>query len=45
VTYGGHPLYTYVKDKAADDNYGQGLVQFGASWYVLSAKGSKIDAS
>ncbi|MGI8558940.1 MAG: COG4315 family predicted lipoprotein [Solirubrobacteraceae bacterium] len=45
VTYAGHPLYTYAKDGDSGDLYGQGLVQFGASWYVLSAKGSKIDAS
>lgn len=45
VTYGGHPLYTYAKDGDSGDLYGQGLRQFGAAWYVLSAKGSKIDAS
>lgn len=24
VTYKGHPLYLYVKDKDAGDSYGQG---------------------
>ena len=45
VTYKGHPLYFFVKDKDDGDAYGQGLKQFGAEWYVLSASGSKVDES
>jgi predicted lipoprotein with Yx(FWY)xxD motif len=45
VTYNGHPLYYFVSDKQAGDTAGQGLSSFGADWYVLSAAGTKIDAS
>lgn len=45
VTYKGHPLYYFVKDKDAGDSYGQGVNGFGASWYVLSAQGAKVDNS
>jgi predicted lipoprotein with Yx(FWY)xxD motif len=43
VTYAGHPLYTYVGDAKSGDTHGQGLDQFGAEWYVLTPRGSKID--
>jgi predicted lipoprotein with Yx(FWY)xxD motif len=45
VTYKGHPLYFFSKDKDDGDAYGQGLKAFGASWYVLQPSGSKIDES
>jgi predicted lipoprotein with Yx(FWY)xxD motif len=45
VTYNGHPLYLYVKDRDDGDAYGQGLTQFGASWYALSDSGKKVDLS
>jgi predicted lipoprotein with Yx(FWY)xxD motif len=45
VTYNGHPLYYYAKDGDAGDAYGQGIVGFGAGWYVLAPSGSKIDTS
>jgi predicted lipoprotein with Yx(FWY)xxD motif len=43
VTYKGHPLYYFVKDKDAGDAYGQGLKAFGAEWYVLAPSGNKVD--
>ncbi len=43
LTYKGHPLYYYVKDKDDGDAYGQGSNSFGAGWYVLRPNGSKID--
>ena len=43
VTYGGHPLYYYVGDKASGDVAGQDMNQFGAKWYVLDKAGQKID--
>jgi predicted lipoprotein with Yx(FWY)xxD motif len=43
VTYNGHPLYYFVKDKDSGDTYGQGLKAFGAEWYVMSPSGSKVD--
>ena len=43
VTYAGHPLYTFVGDKRAGQTTGQGLVKFGAGWYVVAANGKKIE--
>ncbi|MGZ4297601.1 MAG: COG4315 family predicted lipoprotein [Solirubrobacteraceae bacterium] len=45
VTYKGHPLYLFIKDKDAGDAYGQGVKAFGADWYVLAPSGNKIDKS
>lgn len=45
VTYKGHPLYYFVKDKDGGDAYGQGIKAFGASWYVLKPSGQKVDQS
>jgi predicted lipoprotein with Yx(FWY)xxD motif len=45
VTYKGHPLYFFAKDGDKGDAYGQGVNGFGASWYVLSPGGSKVDKS
>ncbi len=43
VTYKGHPLYFYEKDKDDGDAYGEGSHSFGAGWYVLKPSGAKID--
>src|SRR5690242_14108696 len=43
VTYNGHPLYYYGGDTGPGMAKGKGSRDFGASWYVLSAKGDKID--
>ena len=43
VTYTGHPLYTFVGDKHAGQTTGQGLDNFGAEWYALSASGQKVE--
>ena len=45
VTYKGHPLYYFIKDGDAGDAYGEGSKAFGASWYVLTPKGTKVDKS
>ena len=45
VTYKGHPLYFFEKDKDAGDAYGQGAKAFGADWYVLKPSGIKVDES
>jgi len=42
VTYDGHPLYYYVSDRKPGETTGQGLNQFGAPWWVLSAAGKEI---
>jgi predicted lipoprotein with Yx(FWY)xxD motif len=43
LTYSGHPLYRYAADSKPGQANGQGLDQFGAKWYVLNARGTKID--
>jgi predicted lipoprotein with Yx(FWY)xxD motif len=45
VTYKGHPLYYFAKDKDSGDAYGQGIKSFGAAWYVVAPSGNKIDNS
>jgi predicted lipoprotein with Yx(FWY)xxD motif len=45
VTYKGHPLYFYARDGDQGDAYGQGIKGFGASWYVLTPSGKKVDNS
>jgi len=43
VTYKGHPLYTFLLDKAAGQTKGEGSKNFGASWYALAPNGATID--
>jgi Secreted repeat of unknown function len=43
ATYNGHPLYYFAADKAAGDVKGQGINNFGGSWYVVAPDGNKID--
>ncbi|HEU0250605.1 MAG TPA: hypothetical protein VFR48_07770 [Solirubrobacteraceae bacterium] len=45
VTYKGHPLYFFARDKDSGDAYGQGVHGFGADWYVLKPSGDKVDDS
>ncbi len=34
VLYNGHPLYTYIKDGVAADDYGQGI---GGKWFAATS--------
>lgn len=46
LTYGGHPLYTFVHDTAAHQTHGEGLETFGGVWSVVSAStGKPVPAS
>jgi len=45
VTYKGHPLYFFARDKDSGDSYGQGVKGFGSDWYVIAPSGSKVDHS
>jgi predicted lipoprotein with Yx(FWY)xxD motif len=45
VTYKGHPLYLFIKDKDNGDAYGEAVNAFGAEWYALSPTGNKVDRS
>ena len=42
VTYGGHPLYYFIQDKAAGDTTGQGVNGFGALWWAVSPAGTAV---
>jgi predicted lipoprotein with Yx(FWY)xxD motif len=42
VTYGGHPLYSFVTDRKPGQTTGQGLNQFGGPWWVISPAGKEI---
>lgn len=42
VTYNGHPLYTFIKDKKPGNVDGEGVTAFGASWFALSPAGNQI---
>jgi predicted lipoprotein with Yx(FWY)xxD motif len=45
ITYGGHPLYYFVGDQQAGSTTGQGLLEFGARWYVVSPNGNAIKSA
>jgi predicted lipoprotein with Yx(FWY)xxD motif len=45
ITYNGHPLYYYVGDHKPGQTLGQGLNEFGARWYALSASGAAITSA
>jgi predicted lipoprotein with Yx(FWY)xxD motif len=42
VTYDRHPLYYFVTDRHPGQTTGQGVNQFGAPWWVVSAAGREI---
>jgi predicted lipoprotein with Yx(FWY)xxD motif len=44
VTYNGHPLYLFVKDKRPGQTSGQGVTAFGAAWFALTPTGNQAFA-
>ena len=42
LTYGGHPLYTYILDIKAGSVTGQAIDQDGGPWFVLDPAGHEI---
>jgi predicted lipoprotein with Yx(FWY)xxD motif len=42
VTYNGHPLYLFAGDQSAGQTNGQGLTEFGGSWFALSSAGDPV---
>jgi predicted lipoprotein with Yx(FWY)xxD motif len=42
VTYNGHPLYLFAGDQSAGETNGQGLTEFGGSWFALSTAGEPV---
>jgi predicted lipoprotein with Yx(FWY)xxD motif len=45
VTYAGHPLYYFVKDRKAGQTSGEGLTGFGGRWDPVSATGAAVQKS
>ena len=45
VTYAGHPLYYFVKDRKAGQTTGEGLTGFGGRWDPVSADGTAVQKS
>jgi predicted lipoprotein with Yx(FWY)xxD motif len=45
VTYGGHPLYTYVADSVAGETKGQGVNANGGLWWVVGTDGTPITSA
>ena len=45
ATYLGHPLYTYVGDKAPGDNKGNGLNISGGVWHEVTVSGGAAPAA
>jgi predicted lipoprotein with Yx(FWY)xxD motif len=44
VTYNGHPLYLFIKDRKPGQTTGQGVTAFGAPWFALSSAGNQASA-
>lgn len=44
ITYAGHPVYYFSKDKAVGDAKGEGLNLEGGEWYLLSPQGTAIES-
>lgn len=42
VTYGGHPLYTYLGDRQPGMITGQALLNVGGYWYVIARTGKQV---
>jgi predicted lipoprotein with Yx(FWY)xxD motif len=42
LRYRHHPLYTFALDKHAGQTNGEGLLEFGARWYAISAAGRVV---
>ena len=44
LTYNGHPLYLFIKDKKPGQTTGQGVTAFGAAWFALTPSGNQASA-
>lgn len=42
VTYGGHPLYYFVRDEGPGQTQGQDVMGFGAEWYLVTPEGEAV---
>lgn len=44
LTYDGHPLYHFIDDTGPGTTAGEGLTNFGGSWFVLDPTGHQVTA-
>ena len=44
ATFDGHPVYTFVGDKAPGQANGNGLTAFGGRWHEVTTSGSAAPA-
>jgi predicted lipoprotein with Yx(FWY)xxD motif len=42
VTYNGHPLYLFNRDKKPGQISGEGANQYGGHWYILNTSGNPV---
>jgi predicted lipoprotein with Yx(FWY)xxD motif len=42
ATVAGHPVYTFSKDQQPGDVNGEGLQEFGGTWYAVSPSGKPL---
>jgi predicted lipoprotein with Yx(FWY)xxD motif len=45
ATVGDRPVYTFSQDKAAGDVNGEGLKDFGGTWYAVSPSGQPVKSA
>jgi predicted lipoprotein with Yx(FWY)xxD motif len=45
ATVAGHPVYTFSQDQQPGDVNGEGLNEFGGTWYAVSATGQPVTGS
>jgi len=43
VTYGGWPLYYFVRDEGADAPQGHNIESFGGEWYLIRSSGERVE--
>ena len=44
ATVAGHPVYTFSQDHGPGDVNGEGLQEFGGTWYAVSVSGRAVTA-
>ena len=45
ATVAGHPVYTFSQDHGPGDVNGEGLQEFGGTWYAVSVGGTAVRAA
>jgi hypothetical protein len=45
TTVAGHPVYTFSQDQNPGDVNGEGLNEFGGTWYAVSPSGQAVTSA